>query len=174
MITVSRSAIQRTAPWWPILLAVSLCLSAALPMQAQQINPHDYWETVWVNTPPSSPSHPNYWMNGGRRYTGLAYDKVNDVVYIVNPKRCSFGPSEYPCPEIHAWDAETGTVAHRIGNPAVATGQLEIKTNIVKGGYRDGDFCVYKIDVDDEGRIFACNVVAPIWGPCVPGPAPPN
>jgi hypothetical protein len=31
---------------------------------------------------------------------------------------------------------------------------------------------LYKVDVDDEGRIYACNLVVPLWGECRPGPAP--
>ncbi|MAT39224.1 MAG: hypothetical protein CL946_06440 [Ectothiorhodospiraceae bacterium] len=134
-----------------------------------------YWVEMWVNLPPSAndPNNPNNWMRGSKSYTSLAYDKWNDVVYIVNPKDCFVGQFFFRCPEIHAWDAETGTVANHIGDPANGTGKLYVDTDVMRGSFSQGQYEIYRIDIDDEGRIFVCNVLAPIWGICYPGP-PPN
>jgi hypothetical protein len=41
------------------------------------------------------------------------------------------------------------------------------------GGLGHGQFSLYKIALDGDGRIYACNLVAPLYGICFPGP-PPN
>ncbi|MAT39223.1 MAG: hypothetical protein CL946_06435, partial [Ectothiorhodospiraceae bacterium] len=155
-----------------LLLFLALFLTdASAPLLAQG---NIEWQEVWVNRQlrGNFPNHPNAWMNHGRSYTGLAYDKWNDVVYIVNPKDCNVGGFFFRCPEIHAWHADSGTVAHHIGNPANGTGKLFVDTQIIDSSFSQGQYEIFKIDLDDEGRIFVCNVVAPIWGICYPGPPP--
>jgi type IX secretion system substrate protein len=127
------------------------------------------WDVVWENKPPLNIPHPNEWMQGSASYTGIAYDHTKDLVYIVNPGLCGTVPGAFYCPRIHIWDPETGDVATSSGQ----NGQLNVDTSIVKGGHDNGRFSLFRIDVDEAGRIFSANVVAPIWGDCIPGP-PPN
>ncbi len=128
------------------------------------------WDMVWQNKPPvGTPNHPNAWMLQQASYTGLAYDPGRDVLYVVNPAICQAGLVSYPCPQVHIWNPETGAVTASIG----IGGKLDTDTSVIKGGHDNGKFALYRIDLDEEGRIFACNVVAPIWGDCIPGP-PPN
>ncbi len=150
-----------------------------LPMIAQAQLPgggNIDWQEVWVNYKPASadPTNPNYWMYGNNTFTGLTYDKLNDVVYIVNPGTCRVGTLFFKCPRIFAWDAETGQPATRINHPsASSSAQLYVPTNLVSNaGFSSYLYSIYKIDMDDQGRIYAANVVAPVFGVCYPGPAP--
>jgi hypothetical protein len=156
---------------------LALVLILPIAAKAQLPGPGNIdWQEVWVVYPPPSPSqtNPNYWMYGNNKYTSIAYDKWNDVVYIVNPATCSFGGISYKCPKIWAWDAETGVLATRIqaNNTAVPAGQLDVNTNVVHGSWSQGLYALLKIDLDDQGRIYASNVVAPVFGICYPGPPP--
>jgi len=115
-------------------------------------------------------------MFGHSTYTGLAYDRWNDVLYIVNPGTCTIGTLSFNCPRIFAWDAETGRLATRIASKSggAPAGQLYVNSNLVaNAGFSSYKFSIYKIALDDEGRIYAANVVAPLFGICYPGP-PPN
>jgi type IX secretion system substrate protein len=160
------------------ILIVVLVAIIALPAvtQAQLPGPGNLdWQEVWVNYPPPSadPSNPNYWMFGNNTFTGLAYDKINDVVYIVNPGTCRVGNVFFKCPRIFAWNADNGSVASQISHPsAPQAGQLYVNTGIVDGGFSLGQYSIYRIDLDDQGRIYASNVVAPVFGVCFPGPPP--
>ena len=170
-----------------LMLALLLCSMSAPPAHAQG---NIDWEELWVNMQPTSTGGTFGWMAGQRQYTGLAYDKWRDVVYIVNPGLCNVGGSTFYCPKIHVWDATSGYPSSTVGRGSngvigVTPGQrgvLPLPTDTVVtgsgwpsayGSFSQGQFPVYKIDLDDEGRIFACNLVSPIWGICFPGP-PPN
>jgi hypothetical protein len=163
------------------LVLLALILLESLSLAQGNID----WEELWVVLHPNAATGWNSWMFGDRRYTGIAYDRFRDVIYIVSPDMCTVGSTTYPCPKIHIWDAQTGYTA-TIGRDAV-TGQggvlpVPLDTIVAAtagwpggsyGGFNKGQFALYKIDVDDEGRIFACNLVSPLWGECYPGP-PPN
>lgn len=144
------------------------------------------WEELWVHSHPLSTNGTFGWMAGQRQYTGLAYDHVRDVVYIVNPAVCQLGQSAWACPKIWVLDAMSGLIKTSVGRDAAGQGgQLSVPTDTIHGfptlgwpngsfgSFSQGIFPIYKIDVDDEGRIFVGNLVAPIWGICFPGP-PPN
>lgn len=152
-----------------VLLAVGLTSTAA---HAQS---NADWDLAWKRLQPSlDTSSSNFaWMDDAKNYTGIAYDKWNDVLYVVSPEMCQAPAPVGPCPKIHALDAATGNIAHRIGDPQVATGRLNTDPNIIWGSHAQGRFALYRIDLDDEGRIFACNTLSPLWGICYPGP-PPN
>lgn len=169
-----RKALLSTA----CLLALFL---GALPMQGVAQG-NIGWEELWRNTPPppTNPNHPNAWMIPSKSFTGLAYDKWRDVLYIVNPHTSVSGPVFWQTPRIYAWKALTGQPATDVGRSADATyrglgGELPVPIDtIAQGGgtnyfrgYSQNTYCVYKIDLDDEGRIFACNLVVPIWGICI-------
>ncbi len=144
------------------------------------------WEELWVLPHPSSTNGPFGWMAGQRQYTGLAYDKWRDVVYIVNPAICQLGQSAWTCPKIWILDAMTGKIKASLGRGLDGNGgQLPVPPDTIQGfpnlgwpnqswgSFVQGIYPIYKIDLDDEGRIFAGNLVSPIWGTCYPGP-PPN
>jgi hypothetical protein len=170
-----------------VLLAIITLIGPAAPTFAQG---NTDWDIIWQVMQPLTPNDPIYgWMAGQRQYTGLAYDKWRDVVYIVNPAYCGT-PISTPCPRIHIWDALTGLPSTTVGRGASGVsgvlpgqaGQLAVPPDTIVsgygwpsayGGFSQGQYPVYKIDLDDEGRIFACNLVSPIWGICFPGP-PPN
>lgn len=143
------------------------------------------WEELWVLPHPSSTNGPFGWMVGQRQYTGLAYDKWRDVVYVVNPAVCQLGQSAWTCPKVWILDATTGQIKHSIGRDLEGKGgQLPVPLDTIQGfpnlgwpneswgSFAQGIFPIYKIDLDDEGRIFAGNLVNPIWGTCYPGPPP--
>ena len=69
-------------------------LMAMLPAQMSAQGNID-WEELWRNVPPppTQPNHPNAWMIPSKSFTGLAYDKWRDVVYIVNPHTTVSGPT---------------------------------------------------------------------------------
>ncbi len=177
----------------PILLGMLFVVSALLPTNGYAQGNID-WEELWVVMQPTSSSHPTYgWMAGQRQYTGLAYDKTRDNLYIVNPGICSISGNSVGCPRIHIWDPLTGLpkttegrIAAQFGQTPGKGGQLPVPPDTIAGvlqwvypgsytSFGQGQFPIYKVDVDDEepARIFASNLVAPIWGICFPGP-PPN
>ncbi|MDH7516265.1 MAG: hypothetical protein QHI48_10380, partial [Bacteroidota bacterium] len=178
-----------------VLALTALVLLSPSPLRAQGGGNID-WEELWVVMQPSSNTHPIYgWMAGQRQYTGLAYDKVRDNLYIVNPGLCSVASITIGCPKIHIWDPLTGLPKMSEGRAANGQygltpgqgGQLPVPSDTIAGiltptwpnnwytSFSQGQFPIYKIDVDDEvpPRIFATNLVAPIYGICFPGP-PPN
>ncbi len=159
----------------PIVILFALFLFSTALSQLPG-NGNADWQEVWVNYQPivSDTANPNNWMFGKKTYTGLAYDRWNDVVYIVNPGECRVGALSFKCPRIYAWDAETGLPAARITHPlASSPAQLYVPTNLVSdAGYLNYLYSIYKIDLDDQGRIYAANVVAPLFGVCYPGPPP--
>jgi hypothetical protein len=169
------------------MFALLILWSAAPPVSAQG---NIDWEELWVVLHPGSTSGWNGWMAGQRQYIGLAYDKWRDVVYITNPGLCNVGGNTYYCPKIHVWDAQTGYPSNTVGRGASGVvnvtpgqrGMLPVPVDTVVtgsgwpgayGSFSQGQFPVYKIDLDDEGRIYVGNLVSPIWGICFPGP-PPN
>ena len=137
------------------------------------------WEELWRNTPPpaNQPTHPNAWMTPARSFTGLAYDKWRDVVYVVNPHTTVSGPLFWQTPRIYAWNANTGQPALNVGRSADATvkgvgGELPVPIDTMtpgtlNRGFSQNTYTVYKIDLDDEGRIYSCNLVVPVWGICI-------
>ncbi len=182
------------------ILPASICavfgvffLAAPLSLQAQG---NIDWEELWLVQQPTSNTHPIYgWMAGQRQYTGLAYDKFRDNLYIVNPGLCAVASITIGCPKIHIWDPLTGLPKMTEGRVAKGQygltegqgGQIPIPSDTIVGvltgtwpngwynSYSQGQFPIYKIDLDDEAppRIFVTNLVAPIYGICFPGP-PPN
>lgn len=137
------------------------------------------WEELWRNTPPpaNQPTHPNAWMTPARSFTGLAYDKWRDVVYIVNPHTTVSGTLWWQTPRIWVWNANTGQPAMSVGRSADAQyagagGELPVPDTLIglnplNRGFSQNTYSIYKIDLDDEGRIYACNLVVPIWGICI-------
>ena len=178
----------------PLFLAGIFVLMACMPSIGVAQGNID-WEELWTVMQPGSSSAPTYgWMAGQRQYTGLAYDKSRDNLYIVNPGICSLAGNSIGCPRIHIWDPTTGlpkTTEGRIagqqyGQTAGVGGQMPVPPDTIAGvlqwvypssytSFGQGQFPIYKIDVDDEDppRIFCGNLVAPIYGICFPGP-PPN
>ncbi len=153
-------------------------LMAMLPAQMSAQGNID-WEELWRNVPPppTQPNHPNAWMIPSKSFTGLAYDKWRDVVYIVNPHTTVSGPTFWQTPRIYAWNAENGQPALNVGRSADAInrglgGELAVPIDTItptttNRGYSQNTYCLYRIDLDDEGRIFACNLVVPVWGICI-------
>jgi len=137
------------------------------------------WEELWRNTPPpaNQTSHVNAWMIPARSFTGLAYDKWRDVVYIVNPHTSVSGPLFWQTPRIYAWNAMTGQPALNMGRSADNTdrgkgGELPVPVDTLtpgtlNRGFSQNTYTLYKIDLDDEGRIYVGNLVVPIWGICI-------
>jgi len=138
------------------------------------------WEELWRNVPPppNQTTHPNAWMITARSFTGLAYDKWRDVLYVVNPHTTQQNQFFWQTPRIHIWNAETGQPAMNIGRSAHATvagqgGEIPVPLDTITNwstlfrGFSQNTYSLYKIDLDDEGRIFACNLVSPIWGICI-------
>ncbi|MBR9975896.1 MAG: hypothetical protein KFF77_09980 [Bacteroidetes bacterium] len=135
------------------------------------------WEQRWLVTPPTGQSqHPFSWMNDSLAYTRLAYDETREVVYVVSPHRP--GMTMWSAPSIHILDAQSGQPRTDLGRSAHFTrrglgGELPVpldtfmtatNTNL---GFGLNWFALYNIDVDEEGRIYACNLVDPLWGICL-------
>jgi hypothetical protein len=172
-----------------LLLSV-LSLATIFP-SALRAQTNNDWDVLWMVPHPASTNGPYGWMAGQRQYTGLAYDKWRDVLYIVNPSLCAVGVVTSYCPKIHVWDARTGVSSATTGRGATGVigvspgqaGMLPVPLDTIVtgpgwpgnnyGSFLQGQFPIYKIDVDDEGRIFAGNLVSPLFGICFPGP-PPN
>jgi hypothetical protein len=153
---------------------VLLSIGAPEPVRSQ---PNPDWQMLWQHLPDTTHMHPFYWM-GIRKYnyTGLAYDRFRDKLYIVHPEMCvgMFG-IPYGCATIHIVNPTTGQMDSSIGRSRSGSGgELPVPLDTVNGGFERGRFLIYKIDLDDEGRIYACNLVAPIWNPpdppCWPDP----
>jgi len=143
------------------LLSTALFMFASSGVSAQK---HSDWDTLWLHTHALSSSNPYYWM-GVRwgQYTGLAYDRFRDVVYVVNPDLRDIGGYMAPYPRIHIWDARTGGYADSLGRTlSGGGGELPVPTDTVQGGYQQKRFSIYKVAVDGEGRIYACNLVSPL------------
>lgn len=138
-----------------VILAIAaipllLCVNSS-PVQAQS------WDTWWTKL--SSPIAAYDWMSGSLGFTGLAYDKKRDLIYVVSP-RTNQGVYEA---NIFILSASTGDTL----------GRLFVDKNIIYTGFSLGRFSLFKVQVNDSGQIFACNLVTPLWGICYPGP-PPN
>lgn len=165
------------------LTAFCFALLIVLPIETSSQGNID-WEEMWVIPHPLSSNGPFGWMYGKQRYTGIAYDKWRNVVYIVNPEMC--GPNgDIPCPKIRVLNAETGYISTTVGREygTGLPGLLSVPPDTIVtgvpgwpdssyGGFMKGRFALYKIDLDDEGRIYVSNLVSPIWGTCIPGPFP--
>jgi hypothetical protein len=121
------------------------------------------WEELWIIHEPPAANEPYGWMFGAAQYTGLAYDKWRDAVYVVNPGQVGSPPNLFLQPKIHILDARTGVPRTDLGRALNGQGgELAVPTDTVKGGYSNGRFSIYRIDLDDEGRIFVCNLVSPV------------
>ncbi|MDX9760053.1 MAG: T9SS type A sorting domain-containing protein [Bacteroidota bacterium] len=163
------------------LLTTGCLLAVLLAMLPAQMNAQGNidWEELWRNMPPppTNPNHPNAWMIPSKSFTGLAYDKWRDVVYVVNPNTTVSGSIFWQTPRIYAWKASNGQPAMDVGRSADGVarglgGELPVPIDTItptttNRGYSQNTYCLYKIDLDDEGRIFACNLVVPIWGVCI-------
>jgi hypothetical protein len=121
------------------------------------------WEALWYAFQPQADTGSYAWMYGTCYYTGLAYDKFHDALYVVNPATSGTPPSATPSPKVHILDPRTGQRKTSLGRALNGQGgQLPVPLDTVQGGFSSGQFALYKIDVDDEGRIFACNLVSPV------------
>lgn len=139
-------------------IAVALVIIASAARAQGNID----WEELWVISEPATATGPYAWMNGSCQYTGLAYDKWRDAVYVVNPAVVFIPPQTYPATKVYVLDAKTGLQKTSIGRALNGQGgQLPVPLDTVLGGYSNGRYALYKIDLDDEGRIFACNLVSP-------------
>ncbi|MCB2203490.1 T9SS type A sorting domain-containing protein [bacterium] len=149
---------------------------------AQNAVAQNDWLPAWINKPPSPAQigHPNRWMIPPLSYTGIAYDKWRDVLYVVHPDSSSSGATAPQYPRIYAWKASDGTPAMDVGRSAFPLvsgqgGELPVPLDTIasdNGFSRNRSFefnrwSLYKIDLDDEGRIFACNLVVPLWDICI-------
>lgn len=135
------------------------------------------WEELWLHKPPfNTPQHPMAWMNDSLSYTRLAYDEQRGVVYVVSPHPP--GGSQWSSPAIHILDAETGQPRMDMGRSAHFMRQGQggelpvpldtfITVNNQNLGFGQNLCALYSIDVDEEGRIYACNLVDPLWEMCV-------
>ncbi len=178
--------LNRTICWCFIALPMTLCAPAYGQGNID-------WEEWWLNQQPDTNSHHMLgWMAGQRQYTGLAYDKWRDLLYVVNTALVTVGSRTVAVPKIRILDPYTGIPVASIGRIAAGVpgetaglgGQLPVPLDTMVaspagwpdssyGGHGQGQFSLFKIDLDDEGRIYACNLVVPVWGMCHPGP-PPN
>ncbi|MBE0645756.1 MAG: T9SS type A sorting domain-containing protein [Bacteroidetes bacterium] len=155
------------------IIAFLFALSSASSIAQGNID----WVELWRLTPPGAqPQHPLAWMNDSLSYTRLAYDELRDVVYVVSPHPAAGGL--WSAPAIMILDAETGQLRTDMGRSAhfARRGQggelpVPVDTFITANnhnlGFGENWFGLYGIDVDDEGRIYACNLVDPIWGICI-------
>ncbi|MFZ1730207.1 MAG: hypothetical protein WBQ23_07280 [Bacteroidota bacterium] len=162
------------------LLLATILLLMTVPSRVSAQGNID-WEQRWKNTPPiGQPQHPMAWMNDSLSYTRLAYDEQRDVVYVVSPHPP--GGSMWSAPAIHILDAETGQPRMDIGRSAHFMRQGQggelpvpldtfVTVNNQNLGFAQNLCALYSIDVDDEGRIYACNLVDPLWGICLLLPA---
>ncbi|MDT8322686.1 MAG: T9SS type A sorting domain-containing protein [Bacteroidota bacterium] len=166
----------------PCLPALTLLFFVFLPMKHCSAQSNANWEVLWTNTPPSPAQigHPNRWMIPPKSYTGIAYDRWRDVLYVVNPDSSAGGPTASQFPRIHAWKATDGTPATDVGRSAFPAlrgqgGELPVPPDTIASdngfsrnrGFAFNRWCLYKIDLDDEGRIFACNLVSPLMDLCI-------
>lgn len=154
-------------------LALLFLAIAPVPASAQG---NIDWEERWRNAPPFPPQHALSWMNDSLSYTRLAYDEQRDVVYVVSPHPA--GAGQWSVPSIHILDAATGQSRMDLGRSAHFArngqgGELPVPldtfmtVNNNNLGFGENWFALYNIDVDDEGRIYACNLVEPLWGICM-------
>ena len=143
------------------LAFMALLVLCASPSFSQ---PHQTCNLLWKHTLDTS-LHAHYlWMNSSPgNFTGIAYDQWRDVLYVVNPELCN---GTTPCPRVHVWNASTGEVATSIGRALNGSGgQLPVPVDTISAGNMFGRYALYKIDLDDEGRIYSSNLVSPIWNP---------
>jgi hypothetical protein len=117
---------------------------------------------MWYQYPPAAfnTTSPYYWMRYANAYPGIAYDKFRDVLYVLDIGKDYQGSLRM---KIHAWEPETGVIATRISPPQGGT-PGEIKTTGIQGGYTIPNtyhYWMYRIELDDDGRIYVCSVYAP-------------
>ena len=135
------------------------------------------WEELWRHTPPAQPAHAFAWMNDSLSYTGLAYDQTRDLLYIVSPQYVRSAGMLINQPRIYILDPEDGRIRDDLGRSTFpgrqgAGGELPVPadTFVTAGappmGFAQNRFGSFRIDVDDEGRIYVCNLVNPLWGYC--------
>ncbi len=123
-----------------LLQSVFLCL-APKPVHSQTI-----WETLWIKSANPTPAYP--WMV--YLFSGIAYDRVRDKLYVISIKSTGGVPN----PEIWILNPATGDT----------TGKLKIDKNFINSGFSSGMYCLFKIQVANDGNIYACNMVAPSGG----------
>ncbi|MDT8322486.1 MAG: hypothetical protein RRA94_00130 [Bacteroidota bacterium] len=159
-----------------IVAALFFCCAEIVSAQGSA-----HWELLWKNEAPvGNPTHPNAWMIPEASYTALAYDRWRDVLYIVNPVRGGTAPNFTAEPRIHIWKAADGLPATNVGRSAFGTSagngaELPVPLDTIatsaagfsNRGFAMNRYCLYNIDLDDEGRIFACNLVSPLWNLCI-------
>ena len=150
-------------------------VSMAVPLASQG---NIDWAELWRQTPPTGqPTHPFAWMNDSLSFTGLAYDQTRDLIYVVSPQYSYSSGLVTIEPRIHILGVDDGKIRSDVGRSAFPGNQgaggelpLPLDTFIVASvkplGFAQNRFATYKIDVDDEGRIYVCNLVNPQWGYC--------
>lgn len=158
-----------------VISAFCALVTAGAPLAAQG---NIDWAEQWRHTPPAGqPAHPFAWMNDSLSYTGLAYDQTRNLVYVVSPQFTRSGGWLLNEPRIYVLDPDSGGVRRDVGRSAFpgsrgAGGELPvpldtfITASVTSLGFAQNRFAVFKIDVDDEGRIYVCNLVNPLWGYC--------
>lgn len=134
------------------------------------------WEELWKQLPPRGHTHlPMSWMNDSLAFTGMAYDQTRDVIYVVAPKYYRNQGMLIAEPRVFILDADSGKLRMDLGRSAYPGkigqgGELPVPLDTIAFGHPLGfarnRFALYKIDVDEEGRIYACNLVNPIWDYC--------
>ncbi|MBN1448371.1 MAG: hypothetical protein JXA28_10610, partial [Bacteroidetes bacterium] len=150
-------------------------LFASLPIRAQG---NIDWEELWKHVKPFAQNHPMSWMNDSLSFTGIAYDETRDVLYVVSPHRVNNGGIIMTEPRIFILSADSGHIRTDIGRSAHPSrmglgGELPVPLDTMNAtvggnlGFAQNRFALYRIDVDDEGRIYACNLVNPLWGICI-------
>ncbi|MDX9760054.1 MAG: hypothetical protein RBU27_12915 [Bacteroidota bacterium] len=163
-------------PFPPILPLLLTIMATVLVVTHAPAQGNTDWEERWKITPPFPPPHAMEWMNDSLSYTRLAYDEIRDVVYVVSPHR--IGATQWTAPSIHILDAETGQPRMDLGRSAHFArngwgGELPVPLDTFMTatnsnlGFGQNWFALYNIDVDEEGRIYACNLVDPLWGICL-------
>ena len=161
----------------PVCL-IYLTLLLSLFVQPLHAQGNIDWEEMWRHArPPGQQYFPMPWMNGTLAFTGLAYDETRDVVYVVSPHLVAQGSVLWSEPRIFVLDADSGGVRTDLGRSAHPSrmglgGELPVPIDTMNAplgahlGFGRNKFELYKIDVDEEGRIYACNLVNPLWGYC--------
>ncbi len=136
------------------------------------------WEEMWKNLPPRGQiNHSLSWMNDSLSFTGLVHDKTRDVIYVISPQYVRNNLAVFPQPRIYILDPDSGKPRMDLGRSAFplnmgAGGELPVPLDTFstvsgKGlGFARNRFTLFKIDVDDEGRICVCNLVNPQWSYC--------
>lgn len=128
------------------VLLLTIILTVFLTLAPKHLQSQQVWETLWIKSAYPTPAYS--WML--YLFSGLAYDRVRDKLYVVSVKTTNGVPD----PEIWIFNPATGET----------TGKLLIDKNIINSGFSLGMYSVFKIQVASDGSIYACNMVSPPGG----------